>query len=52
MLSLFFIDRVAHYAPADGKIRKWFEESYRKIATLADFAPLAPLPDRDYREIV
>jgi len=47
VLSLFFIDRVAHYAPADGKIRKWFEESYRKIATLPDFAPLAPLPVED-----
>ncbi|MEI6491103.1 MAG: DEAD/DEAH box helicase family protein [Verrucomicrobiota bacterium] len=44
VLSLFFIDRVAHYAPADGKIRKWFEESYRKIAALPEFAPLAPLP--------
>ncbi|MGZ6505416.1 MAG: DEAD/DEAH box helicase family protein, partial [Tumebacillaceae bacterium] len=29
VLSLFFIDRVAHYTEADGKIRRWFEESYR-----------------------
>lgn len=47
VLSLFFIDRVANYAPADGKIRKWFEESYRKIAVLPDFAPLIPLPVED-----
>jgi type III restriction enzyme len=44
VLSLFFIDRVAHYAPADGKIRKWFENAYRKIAAQPEFAALAPLP--------
>lgn len=44
VLSLFFIDRVAHYAPEDGKIRRWFEESYRRVAALPEFAPLAPLP--------
>lgn len=32
VLSLFFIDRVANYAPADGKIRTWFEEAYRELA--------------------
>ena len=42
VLSLFFIDRVAHYAPAEGKIRKWFEDSYRKIAAEPAFAALAP----------
>ena len=41
VLSLFFIDRVAHYAAADGKIRKWFEDAYRKIAAEPDFAGLA-----------
>jgi type III restriction enzyme len=44
VLSLFFIDRVANYAAVDGKIRRWFEESYRKLATQAEFAALAPLP--------
>lgn len=44
VLSLFFIDRVAHYAPADGKIRRWFVEAYRKIAAEPDFAALAPPP--------
>ncbi|HVU16031.1 MAG TPA: DEAD/DEAH box helicase family protein [Candidatus Didemnitutus sp.] len=44
VLSLFFIDRVANYAPLDGKIRRWFEESYRKLSGLAEFALLSPLP--------
>ena len=30
-LTLFFIDRVAHYAPADGKFRSWFEEEYEAV---------------------
>ncbi|WP_066638623.1 restriction endonuclease [Desulfolucanica intricata] len=33
VLSLFFIDRVANYAPVDGKIRLWFEEIYQELAT-------------------
>jgi type III restriction enzyme len=44
VLSLFFIDRVANYAPADGKIRRWFEESYRALAAKPEFAELNPLP--------
>jgi len=44
VLSLFFIDRVAHYAETDGKIRRWFEESYRKLAAHPEFAALSPLP--------
>lgn len=44
VLSLFFIDRVANYAAADGKIRRWFEECYRKLAAQAEFASLALLP--------
>jgi type III restriction enzyme len=44
VLSLFFIDRVANYAAADGKIRRWFEEAYRKLAALEEFAALVPLP--------
>ena len=30
-LTLFFIDRVANYAPADGKFRQWFEEEYEAV---------------------
>jgi type III restriction enzyme len=44
VLSLIFIDRVAHYAAADGKIRRWFEESYRKLAAQSEFAALPLLP--------
>ncbi len=44
VLSLFFIDRVAHYASADGKIRRWFEECYRELAAQAEFASLSLLP--------
>src|SRR5690606_10111688 len=44
VLSLFFIDRVAHYAESDGKIRRWFEESYRKLAAQGEFAALTVLP--------
>ena len=31
VLSLFFIDKVANYAPADGKLRRWFEEAYVEL---------------------
>ena len=44
VLSLVFIDRVAHYVNADGKIRRWFEEAYRKLAAQEAFAGLTPLP--------
>jgi type III restriction enzyme len=44
VLSLFFIDRVAHYAADDGKIRLWFIAAYAHIAALAKYAALAPLP--------
>ena len=30
-LTLFFIDRVANYHPADGKFRQWFEQEYEFI---------------------
>ena len=30
-LTLFFIDRVANYAPDDGKFRTWFEEEYLSV---------------------
>ncbi len=44
VLTLFFIDRVANYAPVDGKIRKWFEECYQEFATRPEYQPLNPLP--------
>ncbi len=42
VLSLFFIDRVANYAAADGKIRLWFIEAYNELA--AKYPELEPLP--------
>ncbi len=44
VLSLFFIDRVANYASADGKIRQWFVEGYEKLAVMKRYAALQPLP--------
>ena len=44
VLSLFFIDRVDNYWPADGKFRLWFEEEYRKLSTQPRYAPLSPPP--------
>jgi type III restriction enzyme len=44
VLSLFFIDRVAHYVDEGGKIRKWFIEAYQQIAALPKYQALAPLP--------
>ena len=44
VLSLFFIDKVANYAPADGKIRRWFEESYKEFSGRSTYQALKPLP--------
>lgn len=44
VLSLFFVDRVNHYAETDGKIRRWFEESYRRLVAQPEYAPLSPRP--------
>jgi type III restriction enzyme len=44
VLSLFFIDRVAHYADDAGKIRQWFISAYQQISTLDRYKPLNPLP--------
>lgn len=30
-LTLFFIDKVANYYPADGKLRVWFEDEYESV---------------------
>jgi type III restriction enzyme len=44
VLSLFFVDRVAHYAEADGKFRQWFVELYSELSKLPRYATLIPLP--------
>jgi type III restriction enzyme len=44
VLSLFFIDRVANYAPADGKIRRWFVEAYNELAASPRYRDVEPLP--------
>ena len=44
VLSLFFVDRVAHYAEADGKFRQWFVELYEELSKLPRYAVLNPLP--------
>lgn len=49
-LTLFFIDRVAHYASAEGKFRRWFEEEYEAVRTdgknrLLQMPPVAQVHD-------
>lgn len=44
ILSLFFIDRVAHYHEPDGKIRRWFRDEYTRLAASPEFAALNPPP--------
>lgn len=43
-LTLFFIDKVANYHPADGKFRQWFEQEYQFIRSDARFRSLT-MPD-------
>ena len=43
VLSLFFVDRVAHYAEADGKFRQWFTAEYQEFARQPRYASLNPL---------
>ncbi len=44
VLSLFFIDRVAHYKPTDAKFRVWFEAEYARLAARPRYQPLGLLP--------
>lgn len=44
VLSLFFVDRVAHYAEPEGKFRQWFVEMYHDFAKQPRYASLNPLP--------
>lgn len=39
-LTLFFIERVADYAPHDGKLRLWFEEEYERVRADGRFRSL------------
>ncbi|MGY1592262.1 DEAD/DEAH box helicase family protein [Geodermatophilus sp. SYSU D00708] len=43
-LTLFFIDKVANYAPEEGKFRQWFEQEYEFIRSDARFRSLT-MPD-------
>ncbi len=43
-LTLFFIDRVANYAPEDAKFRQWFEQEYEFFKTDGRFLALG-MPD-------
>jgi type III restriction enzyme len=45
-LTLFFVERVADYAPADAKLRAWFEEEYARARADAKFRALE-MPDLD-----
>ena len=40
-LTLFFIDRVANYAPAEGKFRVWFEEEYLSVSRMGKYRNLS-----------
>ncbi len=40
VLSLFFIDRVANYTDAEGKIRKWFIEAYEEERQKSKYSDL------------
>lgn len=39
-LTLFFIDRVANYAPDNGKFKIWFEEEYEGISRMSKYRNL------------
>lgn len=43
-LTLFFIEKVDHYAPADGKLRVWFEKEYGAVLNDGRFRALT-MPD-------
>ena len=45
-LTLFFIDSVANYHPADGKLRQWFEQEYEIVRSDSRFRSL-DMPELD-----
>ena len=46
-LTLFFIDRVANYAPDDGKFRIWFEEEYLSVCREGKYRNLVKADVKD-----
>ena len=44
VLSLFFVDRVAHYAEPEGKFRQWFTTEYSELASQPRYATLPAMP--------
>jgi type III restriction enzyme len=44
VLSLFFVDRVAHYTEPNGKFRQWFVELYNEISKSPRYGSLKSLP--------
>jgi type III restriction enzyme len=40
-LTLFFIEKVADYHPADAKLRSWFDEEYESVRNDARYRPNA-----------
>lgn len=44
VLSLFFINRVAHYVDDEGKVRQWFVEAYEQLSADAKYRELSLPP--------
>jgi len=44
VLTLFFIDRVANYAPDDAPFRRWFEQAYTEMIQEPQYAQLTTYP--------
>ncbi len=44
ILSLFFIDKVANYTAADGKIRQWFVAAFEELMRLSKYQSLSLPP--------
>jgi len=49
-LTLFFIEKVDHYAPAGAKLRVWFEEEYADLVNDGRFNALAMPPVEDVHD--
>jgi type III restriction enzyme len=50
VLSLFFVDRVENYWPADAKFRRWFEAEYERLRKRVKYAPLDLPPVRSVHD--
>lgn len=49
-LTLFFIDKVANYHPADSRFRRWFEDAYELIRNDGRFRSLRLPPVQDVHD--